>query len=232
MNDFLPEFRAIEALISFGQLKAALQRLIKLSQSYPENYQVASMMGELYLNLGSPHKAIRPLQWATKRYLQEKGFKGSMQKSQEELAFVEQLKEKTKEQQENLVWNVWVNHYLLGSAYCRCQKFKSALRHLNLADAINPNNPEILRNIGWVEVMQGRCVNGRAILMRSITLDPDNAQAYNDLGASYLFEQNFPEAKKWIDQAIRLDPHDPLIRETADQIDELEAYQKLYQPRK
>lgn len=229
MDELLLELKTVEMLISLGELREAMKRLIKLSQTYPENYQVASMMGELYLTVGAPHKAIRPLQWATKQYLKEKGFEGETAKTDQELDFARKLKEKAKEKNENLLWHLWVNHFLLGCAYSKCQKFKSALRHLNLADAMNPNNGEILRNIGWVLVMQGRIINGRALLMRAVTLEPENAQAYNDLGASYLYEQNFIESKKWIDKALELDPYDPLIRETADQIDELEAYQKLFQ---
>lgn len=106
-------------------------------------------------------------------------------------------------------------------------KLRPAIRHLNIADKMNPNNAEIIRNIGWIRCMQEKTDNGRNLLKKAIKLDPENALAYNDLGASYLFEEKLDEAKRWITKAIKMDPEDVFIINTADKLEELLAFQVL-----
>jgi len=123
--------------------------------------------------------------------------------------------------------SLWIDYYLLGCAYGRCMKFKKAIQHLNIANKLNPNNAEVIRNIGWIRCMQEKKDHGRKLLKKSIDLDPTNALAYNDLGASYMFEENFEEAQKWIKKASEMDPHDDFIINTAEKLEELMAYKKI-----
>lgn len=216
----LEHLREIEFIMSNGDLNYAVEILEDLSIDYPENYHVASMLGECYLSVGNPEKAIKPLQWATKNPPQHKD-----DVSDDEKIFVLKLKKELNHVHKN---TLWVDYYLLGCAYGRCAKFPSAIRHLRIADDMNPDNAEIIRNIGWIRCMQEKRDIGRAILRQAIDLDPTNALAYNDIGASYMFEENFSEAEKWINRAVNIDPLDDFINETYDKLEDLMALKKIF----
>lgn len=227
----------IEELMNSGFLEDAIAQLEELSQQYPDNYHIASLLGECYLTTGKPEKAIRPLQWATKRFEseviqqeeeaeQEALLPLKSTEDEEEDHLIEQLRADASP--EDLRHTAWVDHYLLGCAYGRCLKFRHAIRHLNIADKLNPENSEIIRNMGWIRCLQKKKDTGRKLLKRAIDLDPHNALAYNDMGASYLFEEKFDEAKKWIDEAVKIDPNDEFILKTVDKLEELTAYQVLF----
>jgi tetratricopeptide (TPR) repeat protein len=195
-----------EELIECGRIIESISYLEKALHTFPEELHIALLLGEAYLCNGEPEKAIKPLKWALKR------------------------KEETFEEMEHEL--DWELYYLLGSSYARSSKFKKALEYLELANNINPNSSEILRNIGWVMCCQNRTLCGRSILRRSIQIDPENALAYCDLGASYMFEGNYSEANTWIMKAKQLDPLDMNILETADQLQHLINLNKLFPKRK
>jgi len=215
----------IEHLMNEGNLKQSTELLEELSKEFPENYHVMSLLGECYLMSGNPNKAIKPLKWATKTFatsIPKKVLRPreTQETSEDEIMMVKRLQKTFNTKSDN----AWVDHYLLGCAYGRCMEFRSAIRHLNIADKMNPKNAEIIRNIGWIRCMQERTKDGRVLLLKAIELDPLNALAYNDLGASYMFEENFLEARKWITKASQMDPSDQFIKNTAEKLDELEAY--------
>jgi len=225
----------IEDYMNCGQIDLALKMLEELSQLYPENYHVASLLGECYLTLGKPEKAIKPLQWATKQFPIEHAQMINQlvpdlqtlpeQAPDDEKKIVLQIKRSFARKEKNALW---VDHYLLGCAYGRCMKFRPAIQHLNIADGMNPNNAEIIRNLGWIRCMQNDPDSGRVLLRKAIALDPGNALAYNDLGASYMFEENLEEAQQWLNKALELDPQDEFIHNTAEKLEELMAYKTLF----
>ncbi|MBI4547028.1 MAG: tetratricopeptide repeat protein [Ignavibacteriae bacterium] len=108
------------------------------------------------------------------------------------------------------------SQFLLGCALGRLGKFARALSHLQIADQLRPNNPEITRNIGWMMCMQGNFKEGRTLLRRAIKLYPKNALAYNDLGASYLFGEDIDIdlAERWFKKALEIDPDNAFIQST------------------
>lgn len=205
MSELTPYLRSIGYLMDQGYLRKALTELQNLMKEYPEDEELASLLGECYLAMGQPEKAIRPLRWAAKR---------------DESLHPEEPSP-----------HLWIDHYLLGSAYSRCAKFQPAMRHFDIANDLEPNNAEVIRNMGWVRCMQGNSSHGRALLMRAINLDPRNALAYNDLGASFMFEEQFSIARKWIEKARSLDPSDRFIQNTSERLDELEALKILAKTR-
>lgn len=223
----------IENMMNEGDIEDALKVLQEIALTYPESYHIASLIGECYLTLGQPEKAIRPLSWATKRFKKKKKLERKKPEPRTEAEIRADYNERTtvlkikKAMRRKRKDTSWIDHYLLGCAYGRCMKFKSAIRHLNIANKINPNNAEIIRNIGWIRCMQEKKEHGRKLLRKSIDLDPTNALAYNDLGASFMFEENFEEAQKWIKKATEMDPHDDFITNTAEKLEELMAYKKI-----
>jgi|CXWL01.1.fsa_nt_gi Flp pilus assembly protein TadD len=225
----------VEDYMNSGQIERALSLLEELSKIYPDNYHVASLLGECYLTLGKPDKAIKPLQWATKQFEVEQAkatdqtvpeLTTKIEKiSDDEKRIVIQIKRSFQRKEKD---SLWVDHYLLGCALGRCMKFRPAIRHLNIANTMNPNNAEIIRNIGWIRCMQDNINDGRELLKKAIKLDPSNALAYNDLGASYMFEENLEEAQTWLKKAVELDPEDEFIHNTAEKLEELMAYKTLF----
>lgn len=222
----------IEHLMEDGDFEKALKNLEELSVLYPDNYYVASLLGECYLTIGDPQKAIKPLHWATKLFLKKKKKKAlqrektpSEESHSDEKSFVSELKKSFRQKRKS---NQWIDHYLLGCAYGRTMRYAPAIKHLNIADRLNPDNTEVVRNLGWIRCMQEKKSSGRELLQRAIHLDPENALAYNDLAASYMFEENLEEAQKWIKKAIEIDPEDEFIVSTADKIEELVAYKTLF----
>ena len=223
----------IESMMNEGDIEDALIRLQEIALTYPESYHISSLIGECYLTLGQPEKAIKPLRWATKRYMSKKKHTRKKPEEKSETEIRQDYNERTtilkikKAMRRKRKDNIWIDHYLLGCAYGRVMKFQSAIRHLNIANKMNPNNAEVIRNIGWIRCMQEKKIPGRKLLQKSIDLDPTNALAYNDLGASYMFEENFEEAQKWIKKASDMDPYDDFITNTAEKLEELMAYKKI-----
>lgn len=227
-EDLHDELQDIELMMNHGDITLALKLLEELSQNHPDDYYVTSLLGECYLSMGRPDKAIKPLKWAAKNYPQlspRRKLKKDGKKQDEEDKFVRMLKGTFRENTPN---NLWVDHYLLGCAYGRCLKFRSAIKHLNIADKMNPENAEVIRNLGWIRCLQEKKEAGRELLKKAIDLDPDNALAYNDLGASYMFEEEFTEAEKWIKKASVLDPDDEFIMSTAEKLEDLKAFETLF----
>lgn len=213
------ELHFIEHLMAAGKIPVATNMLQQLSNEFPENYYVTSMLGECYLHCGKPELAVKPLLWATKRFPERD--RDFHRKFRGEQAMIEKLRGYFSE------LDVWFDYYLLGCAYARLAKFQHAMQSLNIANRINPDNTEILRNMGWIRCMQQKKRSGRYLLRRAIRLDPENALAYNDLGASYLFDERFSDAKKWIKKAQTMDPNDRFIKNTAEKLEEFLAHKTI-----
>jgi len=229
-NELYDHLQVIEIMMNSGEIMTALMKLEDLSHSHPDQHQIFSLLGECYLCLGKPDKAIKALKWSTIRQQNSQLHK----KHPSSPVSNQNTNESNTVKNLNRVFNnknsnhLWVDHYLLGCAYGRCSKYKQSIQHLNIADKMNPNNAEILRNLGWIRCLQKKTVSGRSLLKKAIKLDPQNALAYNDLGASYIFEKNFKKANKLINKAITLDPNDPFIQETANKLEDLQAYETIF----
>lgn len=238
------QIHEIEHIMNSGDMKEAITRLNDLLNEHPKNYHLISLLGECYLSSGQPEKAIKPLLWSTKNYPKDKSELECPE--EEELGELNEFDAEedfdiTNEDDEDVLIDQlrteeplsesggsWVDHYLLGCAYGRCMQFRQGIKQLEIANQLNPDHSEIVRNIGWIQCMNKQPIKGRKNLMRAITIDKKNALAYNDMGASYLFDGNIEEAKKWIDKAVSLDPSDPFIKTTADKLDELKALKILF----
>ncbi|GEM_PF-2336272 len=231
MDDLPHELHMIEHLMNEGYMDQALKKLEELSKEHPDDYSVISLLGEAYLYSGKPEKAIKPLLWSSKSFPSEdmvEDEEGPDEKlpesSDPEMTATRRLK-KIFESHEN---NPWYDHFLLGCAYGRTMKLKRAIKHLQVADKLSPNNTEVLRNLGWIHCMLGGTGVGRNLLHKAIELDPHNALAYNDLGASLMFEGYVEEANVWISKALEIDPEDEFIRATAEKLEEFMTLQKLF----
>jgi tetratricopeptide (TPR) repeat protein len=110
----------------------------------------------------------------------------------------------------------FIAHFLLGCAYGRTLLFDEALEELKIAQEMQPKDPEVLRNLGWITCMAGDLKQGRQLLLEAMKIAPQNGLIYNDLAASYLFtkSRDREKAKYWLELALKVEPDEPFIRQT------------------
>jgi len=104
-------------------------------------------------------------------------------------------------------------HYLLGFLFSLQQKWYKSVEELLIADKIFSNHSEILRCLGWSLYNSNRWGQGIAILERSHTLNPQDANILCDLGVCYMSSTHYKEAKKTFESVIRLNPVSDQARE-------------------
>jgi tetratricopeptide (TPR) repeat protein len=74
--------------------------------------------------------------------------------------------------------------------------FDHAIEILSCANISLPNNPEIIRNLGWAYVMKGEVVRGVALLRRAFSLAPTDPMIINDLWVALMASGRETEAQE------------------------------------
>ncbi|MEE8583455.1 MAG: protein kinase, partial [Acidobacteriota bacterium] len=98
-------------------------------------------------------------------------------------------------------------HRALGFYYYWCQlDYDRALEEFAIAQAGRPNDSLVSAGIGWVRRRQGRFEDAAANLRKASELDPRSAEAYSELGETYLLMRRWDEAEEHVDRAISLNP--------------------------
>jgi tetratricopeptide (TPR) repeat protein len=113
-------------------------------------------------------------------------------------------------------------HYILGFVRSSERKWEEAHGHLKEANRLKPNNPEILRCLGWVLFNMGQRPQGIVTLERALNLDNDSTLTLCDLGVAYLDLKNFSKAKALFLRALDLDPQNPRAKECIAAVDRFE----------
>lgn len=111
--------------------------------------------------------------------------------------------------------------YILGFIDSHFARWKSALERLRKANSMKPNNPEILRCLGWALFNAGLRAQGVVTLERALNLDSENPLTLCDLGVSYLQLRNFRKAKSLFVRALDLDPENPRARECVEIVERM-----------
>lgn len=75
----------------------------------------------------------------------------------------------------------WTGIYLEGYILMQKWDFESAIKTLEQANKLFPNNAEILQNIGWANVMIGNMQKWIALLQRAHHIDPSNESIVQNL---------------------------------------------------
>jgi Flp pilus assembly protein TadD len=116
----------------------------------------------------------------------------------------------------------YTGHYILGFIRSHRQQWDEAMTHLKEANRLKPNNPEILRCLGWVLFNINQRPQGVVTLERSLNLDRDNTLTLCDLGVAYLELRNFAKARALFGRALDLDPTNPRARECVSVVEKME----------
>lgn len=87
-----------------------------------------------------------------------------------------------------------------------------AIKVLERADKELPDTPEIKYDLAMLYAAQGRYEELIPLLRQVIELQPDNANAYNALGYTFVDQNiNLDEAEGLLEQALELEPNSPYI---------------------
>jgi tetratricopeptide (TPR) repeat protein len=109
-------------------------------------------------------------------------------------------------------------HYILGFLHSQKNKWNDAMDHLKEANKIYPNNPEILRCLGWALFCNNHRPQGIVTLERALNLEHDNTFILCDLGVAYLQVKKFSKARSLFLHALSLDPNNIRVKECFDAV--------------
>lgn len=78
--------------------------------------------------------------------------------------------------------------------------FRTAIVYLEISNQKNPNNPEVLRNLGWAYTMVGEVRKWIALLERAHIIAPEDSLIIEDLGVALLAQGKIQEAREYLKQ--------------------------------
>jgi tetratricopeptide (TPR) repeat protein len=113
--------------------------------------------------------------------------------------------------------------YILGFLHSHFQKWQEAVTFLRRANALKPNNAEILRCLGWALFSIGERAQGIVTLERSLNLDKESTHTLCDLGVAYLQVQNFDKSRSLFLRALDLEPGNQRAQECMQAVERLTA---------
>lgn len=124
----------------------------------------------------------------------------------------------------------YIANYILG--FVGLDNDPKAPEYLRTANESCPNNPEILRCLGWALFHGGKEPEGIATLERALNLRHDDPLVLCDLGVCLLHQNTYEKAVKLFEKALELEPNNYRAQEcyqaAKDIKDEMDAeFQKL-----
>ncbi|HUH88188.1 MAG TPA: tetratricopeptide repeat protein [Pusillimonas sp.] len=100
----------------------------------------------------------------------------------------------------------------LSSILREAGRTEQAVSVLVAADKALPNTSEIKYDLGMLYERQGRYEQFEAMMRRVIELEPDDANAYNSLGYTFVDQDTrLDEARDLLERALELEPDNPYI---------------------
>lgn len=90
-----------------------------------------------------------------------------------------------------------------------------ALTYLRQADAMTPDNPMVLNNIGGALARQGKTDEAIGYFERAIKLKADFAFAHYNLATALVGQRKFAESLRHLGEAAKYDPRNPVIPQKA-----------------
>lgn len=98
----------------------------------------------------------------------------------------------------------YIANYILG--FTGLSNGKEAVKYLTQANVSSPNNPEILRCLGWSLFHLGKEPEGIATLERALNMRSDDPLILCDLGVCLLHINVFEKAIRLFKKALSLEP--------------------------
>ncbi len=104
-------------------------------------------------------------------------------------------------------------HYVLGFVASVREEWDKSVNSLKISNRLEPNNPEILRCLGWSLFSAGKTLEGVVTLERALNLEDANPLILCDLGVVYLKMKQFPKARALLERALEIDPLNLRVKE-------------------
>jgi len=118
----------------------------------------------------------------------------------------------------------YTGYYILGFIHSHKFDWQQSLKFLQKANNLKPNNPEILRCLGWSLFCGGHKTQGIVTLERALNLDSENPLTLCDLGMAHMQIHNFQKAKSLFSRALDLDPENPRVKECLEMVGRMEGF--------
>jgi protein O-GlcNAc transferase len=99
-------------------------------------------------------------------------------------------------------------HFYLGNLYCEERQFALAIASYEHALSIEPNQPDILANLGLAFLKQGLPEQAAPILQNAVALNPNMFNAYNNLGIAQRELEQLENAESAFRLALQINPND------------------------
>lgn len=104
-------------------------------------------------------------------------------------------------------------HYLIGFTHSALGNWQESISHLETADQLQPNHPEILRCLGWSIFHSGEKKQGLVLLERALHLSPRDPLILSDLGICYLNDKEFDRAAHLFNTVLEIEPDNDKVKE-------------------
>jgi serine/threonine-protein kinase len=88
--------------------------------------------------------------------------------------------------------------------------YDGALAEMTPALQARPNDPAIVSAVAYVNRRRGNWDEAIRLLLRAQELDPRSRESAYNLGQTYLMTRRFPEAERYLEQALAMTPTDGL----------------------
>jgi tetratricopeptide (TPR) repeat protein len=107
----------------------------------------------------------------------------------------------------------YIANFVLGFIASEKEEWEKAVMHFQESNSGQPNNPEILRCLGWTLFHSEQQSEGLATLQRALYLRENDPAILCDLAACLLQVNNFPKAIVLLKKAMSLDSDDLRVQE-------------------
>lgn len=209
-----PHDETFEALgklyILEGDIKAAISTFRKAVEHSPENPELATKLGLLYLQCGMYQKAFEKLGTAmafNATCIPAILAAGSIMQnhSDYEVALSKYRIAVAKIPESPALWNN------IGMCFFGKRKYVAAISCLKRATYLAPFSWQILQNLGLVHLTMQQYASSFHFLSAAISLNSQSGQLFMLLAISLKYLQDFKNSCQAYDQALKLDQNDPTV---------------------
>ncbi|XP_014205883.1 Bardet-Biedl syndrome 4 protein [Copidosoma floridanum] len=206
----LPYVALAKIYVAEGRINDAIVVYEEAFEAEPENEEIATELGQLYLGLGDTKRALQQFGMALAR-------SPNYSKAILPLAYVVQTngeydvafsKYKIAAATMQESWTVWNN---IGMCLFGKQKYISAITCLKRAHYLNPLALPAACNLGIVFLTTGQPASAAIYLCGAVSADPDNAMPYLLLGLALKRLSDLEGAEKALEKAYSLGPQEPHV---------------------
>jgi tetratricopeptide (TPR) repeat protein len=103
-------------------------------------------------------------------------------------------------------------HYYLGNIYYELDALDLAVSSFNRSLSIEPEQPEVLANLGLALLKQENLDASIAALQKATHLNPNDLDAFNNLGNAFLKKNSLKEAMACYESGLAINPHSERLR--------------------